>query len=94
MCPCCISDDESVLLLGNRTGKVSVLLAMFIMVGFCDRDYSAQVIFELVNGLWGDQAVEACQLVAEGDQRAVRCITFGCCHSCVLLLFLVGENTC
>ncbi len=57
-------------MLGNCTGKVSVLLALFVMVGFCDREYSAQLIFELVDGLRGDHAVDACQLVVEGEQRA------------------------
>ncbi len=62
MCPCCTSDDESVLLLGNCTGKVSVLRALFVMVVFCDREYSTQLIFELVDGLRSDHAIEACQL--------------------------------
>jgi hypothetical protein len=32
---------------------VSILLALVVMVYFCDREYSAKLIFELVNGLLG-----------------------------------------
>jgi hypothetical protein len=39
------------------------------MVGFCDREYPTELIFELVDGLWSDQAIEACQFVSEGDQQ-------------------------
>ncbi len=62
------------------------------MVGFCDREYPTEPIFEHVNGLWSDHAVEACQFVLEGDQRVVRSIAFGRRHVCVLSLFLAGEN--
>ena len=37
---------------------------------------TSDVVFELVDGLRRDHAVEACQFVAEGDEcivRAVRC---------------------
>lgn len=59
------------------------------MVGICDREYLAELIFELVsNGLQSDHAIEACQLVAEGDQCVVHSITFGCCHSPILKMML------
>ncbi len=61
------------------------------MVEFCDREYSAELIFELVDGLWSDHAVEACQFVLEGDQRVVCPIAFGRHHARVLSLFLIGE---
>ena len=53
---------------------------------------TVNLVFELVDGLWSDHAMEACQFVLEGDQRAVRAIAFGRHHVCVLLLFLVDEN--
>jgi hypothetical protein len=75
-----------------RASKVAVHLALFIVVGFCDREYPAELIFELVDGLWSDHAVEACQFVSEGDQRVVRPIAFGRCHARILSFFSVGEN--
>jgi hypothetical protein len=90
--PCCIADDESVFRLGDRAGEVVVLLALFIMVGFCDREYTAELIFELVDSLGSDHTVEAWQFVSEGDQRVVRPIAFGRCHICILLLVSVGET--
>ena len=65
---------------------MTVLLALYVVVGFCDREYSAELIFELVDGLWSDHAVEPCQFVSEGDQCVVRPIAFGHCHVCVLLV--------
>ncbi len=62
------------------------------MVGFCNREYPAELIFELVDGLWSDHAFEACQFFLEGDQRVVRPIAFGRHHARVLALFSVGEN--
>ena len=62
------------------------------MVGFCDREYYVELVFELVDGLWSDHAVDACQFVSEGDQRVVRRTAFGRCHDGVLLLFTVGEH--
>ncbi len=59
---------------------MTILLALYIVVGFCDREYSTKLIFELVDGLWSDHAVEPCQFVSEGDQRVVRPIVFGRCH--------------
>ena len=55
---------------------MALLLSLFIVVGLCHGEYSAELFFELVDGLRRDHAVEACQLVAEGDEcivRAVRC---------------------
>jgi len=33
---------------------MAILLALFIVVGFCDREYPVELIFELVDGLWSD----------------------------------------
>ena len=71
---------------------MTVLLALDVVVGFCNREDPAELIFELVDGLWSDHAVEACQFVSEGDQRVVRSIAFGRRHVCVLSMFSVGEN--
>ena len=92
MYPCRIADDKSVFRLGDCAGEVAILLALFLMVGFCDREYPAKLIFKLVDGLGSDHTVEACQFVLEGDQCVVRPIAFGRCHICVLLLVLVGET--
>ncbi len=93
MYPCRIANDESVFRLGDRAGKVAVFLALFVMVGFCDREYPAELIFELVDSLGSDHTVEARQFVSEGDHRVLRPIAFGRCHIRVLLLVLVGETT-
>jgi len=53
---------------------------LFIMVGFCDSENPAELIFELVDGLWSDHAIDAWQFVLEGDQHVVRSIAFGRCH--------------
>ncbi len=71
---------------------MAVLLALFVMVGFCDREYPAELIFELADSLGSDHTVEACQFILEGDQQVVRPIAFGRCHIPVLLLVLVGET--
>ncbi len=92
MYPCRIADDESVFRLGDCAGEVAVLLALFLMVGFCDCEYLAELIFELVDGLGSDHTVEVCQFVSEGDQRVVCPIVFGRCHIRVLLLVSVGET--
>ena len=93
MSPCHIANDESVFQLGDRAGKVAVLLALIVMVGFCDHEYPTELIFKLVDSLWGDHAVEACQFVPEGDQRVVHPTVFGRCHGCIPMLVLVGETT-
>ncbi len=93
MYPCRIADDESVFCLGDCAGNVAELLALIVMVGFCDREYFAELIFELVDGLGSDHTVESCQFVLEGDQRVVCPIAFGRCHIRVLLLVFVGETT-
>ncbi len=62
------------------------------MVGFCDREYPAELIFELVDGLGSDHTVEVCQFVLERGQRVVRPIAFGHCHIRILLLVSVGET--
>ena len=77
---------------GNRAGEVTVLLALYLVVGFRDREYSAKLVFELVDGLRSDHTVEPCQFVSEGDQRVVCPIALGRRHGHGLLLFLVDEN--
>ncbi len=62
------------------------------MVVFCNCEYPTELIFELVEGLWSDHVVEACQIVSEGDLHVVHPIAFGRCHVRVLSLFSVGEN--
>ncbi len=57
-----------------------VLLALYVVVGFCDSEDPTQLIFELVDGLWSDHAVDTCQFVSERDQRVVRPIAFGRSH--------------
>jgi hypothetical protein len=66
---------------------------LYVVVGFCDREYSAELIFELVDGLWSDHAVQPCQFVSEGDQRVVRPLLLDIVmFVSFLLLFLVGER--
>ena len=70
------ADDEPVLALGDRTRQMALLLSLFVVVGLRHSEYSAKLIFELVDGLRRDHSIEACQFVAEGDEcivRAVRC---------------------
>ncbi len=50
------------------------------MVCFYNREDPAKLIFESINGLRGDHAVEACQFVMEGDQCVVGRIAFGGCR--------------
>jgi hypothetical protein len=71
-----VADDEPVLALGDRTRQMAVLLSLFVVAGLRHGEYSAELVFELVDGLRHDHAVELCQLVAEGDEcivRVVRC---------------------
>ena len=77
---------------GIALARWPYFLALIVLVGFCDREYSAEPVFQLVNGLWSDHAIEACQFVSEGDQRVVCPIAFGRCHGCVLLLVSVDET--
>jgi hypothetical protein len=93
MYPCCIADDESVFRLGDCAGEVAVLLALFVIVGLCDREFPAKLIFELVDSLGSDHTVEVCQFISEADQHVVRPIAFRRCHICVLLLVSVGGTT-
>ncbi len=71
-----VADDELVLALGDCTRQMAVLLSLFIVMGLHHGEYSAKLVFELVDGLRRDPAVEACQLVTEGDECIV-CIV-GC----------------
>ena len=71
---------------------MTLLLALYVVVGFCYREYSVELIFELVNSLWSDHAVEPCQFVSEGDQHVVCPIALGHRHGHGLLLFSVDEN--
>ena len=43
-------------------------------MGLRHGEYSAELVFELVDGLRRDHAVEACQLVTEGDECIVRIV--------------------
>ena len=43
--PCCVAVYESVFRLRDCAGKVAILLALFVMVGFCDREYPTELIF-------------------------------------------------
>ncbi len=79
-------NDEPVLWLRVGTGKVSTFLTLLVVVCFCNCEDFAELIFDSVNGLWGDHAVEACQFVAEGGQRVAGCISFGGCHFCTASL--------
>ena len=60
--PCCVAVYESVFRLRDCAGKVAILLALFVMVGFCDREYPTELIFKLVNGLWSDHALRRVNL--------------------------------
>jgi hypothetical protein len=53
-------------------------------------EQNTKLIFESVNGLWGDHAIEACQFVAGGDQHVVVHIAFGGCHFCTLPIPLLS----
>ncbi len=66
-----VSNDKHVLWLGDDAGKVCIFLTLLVLVCFCNSKYPAELIFESVNGLPGDHAVEACQFVAKGNQPVV-----------------------
>ena len=66
-----IANDKPVLALGDRTRQMAILLSLFIVMGLCHGEYSAELVFELADSLWRDHAIEACQLVAEGDECIV-----------------------
>ena len=71
-----IANDKPVLALGDRTRQMAILLSLFVVMGLRHGEYSAELVFELVDGLRRDHAVEGCQLVVEGDEcivRIVRC---------------------
>ncbi len=88
-----VSNDEPVFWLGDGAGKVSILLTLLIVVCFCNPEDPAKLIFESVDGLRGDHTIEACQFVAEGDQRVIGCIVFEGCHFCSISL-VVGAFGC
>jgi hypothetical protein len=46
---------------------VAIFLAVLVVVGLRDGEYSAELVFEIVDVLWCDHTVEACQFVAEVD---------------------------
>ena len=60
-----VADDEPVL---------AVLLSLFAVMGLRHGEYSTELVFELVDGLRRDHAVEACQLVMEGDECIIRIV--------------------
>ncbi len=65
-----VSNDKPVLWLGDGAGKVSIFLTLLVVVHFCNHEDPAKLIFESVNGLQDDHAIEACQFVAEGDNMS------------------------
>jgi hypothetical protein len=65
---------------------VSILLTLLVVVCFCDHEDPTELIFESVDSLWGDHTVEACQFVAEGDQRVVGCIDALCLEDAIFVL--------
>ena len=67
-----VTDDNPVLSFGDCTCQMAVLVSLGVVVGFCHSEYSANCILEFVDDLWGDRAVEACQLVVEADEHVVR----------------------
>jgi hypothetical protein len=87
--PCRASNDESLLWLGDGADEVSIFLTLLIVECFCNREDPAELIFESVDSLRVDHAIEACQFVAEGDQL-IGCITFGGCHFCTASLVVGG----
>ncbi len=91
MGPRCVPNDKPVLRLGDGAGEVTMFLPLLIVVHFCNHEYSAKLIFESVDGLWGDHAVEACQFVAKRNQHVVGLIAFEGCHFCTLLVPLLLE---
>ena len=52
---------------GRVPTQVAIFLAVLVVVGLRDGEYSAELVFELVDGLRRDHAVEACQFVVEVD---------------------------
>jgi len=73
-----IANDEPVLALGDRTRQMAILLSLFVVMGLRHGEYSAELVFKLVDGLRRDHAVKACQLVTEGDECIVRVVR--CCR--------------
>ncbi len=67
VCPFGIVDHKPILGFGDRAGQMAVFLTVGIVVGLCHGEDSAKLVFELVDGLWHDHAVETCQFVAEVD---------------------------
>ena len=61
-----VSNDKPVLTFGDCTCQMAVLMSLFVVMGFRHSEYTAEFVFELVNGLRHDHAVQASQLVAEG----------------------------
>ncbi len=72
-----VSNDKPVFWLGDGVGKMSIFLTLLVVVCLCDCEDPAKLIFKSVNSLQGDHAIEACQFVAEGDQRVKGRIAFG-----------------
>ncbi len=67
VCLGCVADDEPILGFGDRAGQVAVFLTLVVVVGLRHSEDSAELIFELVDCLRCDHAIEACQFVAEVD---------------------------
>ncbi len=78
--------------LGDGTGEVSIFLTLLVVVCCCNNDNPAELIFESVDGLRGDHAVEACRFVAEGVQHVIGPIAFGGCYFRTLPLSLLSAH--
>ena len=72
MGPSGITNDDPVLSFGDSTRQMAILLSLGVVVGFCHGEYSANLVLKFVSSLWDDCAIEACQLVAEANERVVR----------------------
>ncbi len=55
-----VANDEPVLALGDRTRQMAVLLSLIVVMGLRHGEYSTELVFELVDGLRCDHAIEAC----------------------------------
>ena len=51
---------------------MAIFLSVGIVMSLCHGEDSAELVFELIDGLRRDHAVEACQFVAEVDESVIR----------------------
>jgi hypothetical protein len=66
---------------------VTILLALYVVVGFCDREYSAKLIFELV-----DTSGVITLLSRVSLSRREISVSYAPLFLDVVMLFLVGEK--